>query len=284
VAYDSNPLLIPDNESLSSRKKKAGAFFSFDLDAGYPIVLKKDLRVDALYINREIFHDHGATATDFITQGFALDAKKRKLFGHRAVVLGGRYDFRSNFLRDNLFSIVNRLLLSADTSLWKRTRTHFYGRLSYSNYGPDGFNPPVTSRDGMRGGLGAVQYFYTADLRSYVFLKEELSLAETRGDNFNRRGSLTRVGLHTPLGFLGPVDFDASAGFDWGTYPDFSSLSSLDPADRRDMRSDVYAGLTYHLKPNLATRGFYRFINADNKNDFFDRRRHIAGVEMVFSL
>ncbi len=284
VAYDSNPLLVPDDESLSSRKRKDGVFYGLDLDVGYPLVLEKDRRLDAVYIGRTILHDGGTDQVDFTTQGMALDAKRRVLWGSRAAVLGARYDFRSNFLRSDLFSVVNRLLLSADTSFWKRTRTHFYGRGSYSNYGPDGSSPGTTSRDGVRGGLGIAQYFYTADLRSYVFLKQEVSGADTRGDNFDRRGYLARIGVHAPLDRASKMDCDLSAGIDRGTYPEFSSLSALDPADRRDTRLDLYGALTYHWKPNLATRGFYRFINSDNRNDFFDRKRHIAGVEMVFSL
>ena len=284
VAYDSNPLLVPDDESLSSRSKEDGVFFGLDVNLGYPVLLEKDRRLDAVYISRVVLHDGDTDQMNFATQGAALDAKRRVFCGRRAVVLDGRYDVRANFLRSDLFSVVNRLLLSADTSFCKRTRTHFYGRVSYSNYGPDGSRPSVTSRDGMRGGLGAVQYLYTADLRSYVFIKQEVNGAETRGDNFDRVGYLARIGVHTPLDRAGRVDLDASVGFDRGTYPEFSSLSSLDLADRRDTRLDLYAALTYHWKPNLATRGFYRFINSDNRNDFFDRQRHIAGVEMVFSL
>ena len=284
IAYDSNPLLVPDDESLSSRKRRDGVFYGLNLDLGYPLVLEKDRRLDIIYIGHTVLRDGGTDDVNFTTQGAALDAKKRTFIGNRAVILGGRYDFRSNFLRSDLFSIVNRLVLSADTSFWKRTRTQFYGRASYSDYGPDGSRPAVTSRDGARGGLGAVQYFYTADLRSYVFLKQEVSLAETRGDNFDRKGYLARLGLHAPLDRKNRVDLDASIGFDRGVYPEFSSLSLLDPADRRDTRTDLYGALTYHWKPTLATRGFYRFINSDNRNDFFDRQRHIAGVEMVFSL
>ncbi len=284
VAYDSNPLLVPDDESLSSRARKDGVFYGFNLDVGYPFVLEKDKRVDIVYLSHTILRDGGTDEVNFTTQGIALDGKKRTFIGNRAVILGGRYDFRSNFLRSDLFSIVNRFLLSADTSFWKRTRTHFYGRVSYSDYGPDGSRPSTTSRDGVRGGLGAVQYFYTADLRSYVFLKQEVNAAETRGDNFDRAGILARIGAHMPLDRASKIDFDASVGFDRGTYPEFSSLSALEPSDRRDTRLDTYAALTYHWKPDLATRCFYRFIHSDNRNDFFDRQRHIAGVEMVFSL
>jgi len=283
--YDSNPLLIPDDKNLSSRTREDGADFPIDLTLGYPLLLNKEFRLDAMYINQTMLHDAGADSVNFTSQGFALDAKKRTFFGSRAVLFGGRYDVKANFLRSDLFSVINRFLVSADTSFWRRTRTHTYGRFSYSNYGPDGSTPSVTSRDGTRGGLGVVQYFYTtADAKSYLFTKQEISFAETRGDNFDRLGSLSRLGVHGPLGFVTRTDYDASAGFDYGTYPEFSSLSTLDLAERRDLRLDLYGALTYHFKPDLATRGFYRFINSDNKNDFFDRSRHITGVEVIFSL
>ncbi len=282
--YDSNPLLIPDDKGLTSRSDKDGVDFPINVSLGYPLVLEKDLRVDALYINQELIRDGGASDVNFISQGFALDAKKRKFFGGRAFLFGARYDVKVNFLRDNLFSAVNRFLLSADTALWPKTRTHLYARYSYSNYGPDGSEPSRTSRDGSRGGWGFVQYFYTPSLKAYFFSKEEVSFAETRGDNFDRWGSLTRLGIHTPLDFLGPADWDVSTGFDYGAYPEFSSLSTLDLGERRDKRLDVYTALTYHWRPSLATRAFYRFIYSSNESDFFDRKRHIAGMEVIFSL
>ena len=285
VSYDSNPLLIPDDKSLSSRSKEDGVDFPIGLTLGYPLVLDKEFRLDALYISQTMLHDGGSDDVDFTSQGFALDAKKRTFFGGRTFLFGGRYDLKANFLRSDLFSVINRFLLSADTSFWRRTRTHTYGRFSYSNYGPDGSTPSVSSRDGFRGGLGVVQYFYTTrDFKSYLFAKQEISFAETRGDNFDRMGSLSRLGLHGPLGFVKRTDYDVSTGFDYGTYPEFSSLSSLDLAERNDLRLDVYSALTYHWRPDPATRGFYRFIHSSNDNDFFDRSRHIAGMEVIFSL
>ena len=283
--YDSNPLLIPSDGNLSSRSRKDGADFPVDLNVGYPMILEKDARLDVLYVGQALFHDRGASRIDFNSQGFALNGKKRAFLGERAVLFGARYDFRANLLHGSFFSIVNRFLLSVETSFWKMTKTHFYGRASYSNYDNDGSIPSTSSRDGYRGGLGFVQYFYTAeDFRSYFFVKEELNFADTRGDNFTRGGSLTRLGVHGPLDRLGPVTFDVSTGFDYGAYPDFSSLSTLDLNERRDLRLDVYTDLTYHWKPDLATKVFYRYINSNNDNGFFERDRHIMGVEVVFSI
>ena len=285
AAYDTNPLLIPDNKHLTSTARTPGMDFPFDISIGYPWVLKRNFRFDTLYIGNQMFHDGAASQINFSSQGVALDAKKRIFFGHRAVLLGGRYDLKFNFLRSDLFSVINRFLISLDTSFWRQTRTHFYTRFSYSNYGPDGSNPSVTSRDGYREGLGLIQYFYTtAKFTTYFFLKQEVSFAQIRGDNFDRVGSLSRLGVHALLNFLGPVDSDNSIGFDYGTYPEFSSLSRLDLTERRDKRLDFYQALTYHWKPNFGTRQFYRFIKSDNDNGFFDRKRHMVGLEVIFSL
>ena len=271
------------NKDLLTKSKKAAALYLFELTAGYPLKLEKDSRLDILYIGQQYSHSHGAEGVDFTSQGFAVDAKKRTFVGTRSFLLGSRYDFRANFLRSDLFSIVNRFFVSADTSFWPKTQTHFYGRFGILNYGPDGANPDQTSRDGIREGVGATQYFYNSNLKSFFFIKGEAIFNQTRGENCDRNGALARLGIHTPLYFCKKTDLDVSSGFDWGTYPDFVSLSTLDTTERHDKRWDVYAGLTHHWKPNLATRVYYRFINSVNDNDLYDRTRHMAGMEVVFS-
>ncbi len=283
VFYDSNPLLLPDDKDFLAKSKRAAALYLFELTVGYPVKLEKNSRIDVLYIGQQYSHSHGAEDVDFTSQGFAVDTKKRTFLGARSFLLGSRYDFRANFLRSDLFSIVNRFFVSADTSFWPKTQTHFYGRFGVLNYGPDGSNPDQTSRDGIREAIGVTQYFYTQDLKSFFFIKGEGNFNQARGENFNRNGALARIGIHAPLSFCPKTDIDLSTGFDWGTYPDFISLSSLDTTDRHDKRWDVYSGLTHHWKPGLATRVFYRFINSQNDNDLFDRTRHIAGMEVIFS-
>ena len=283
ILYDSNPLLIPDDQSLSATKRNPAALYLFELSAGYPLRLEKDFRLDALYIGEQYSHSHGANQVDFTSQGFALDARKRAFVGKRPFLFGSRYDFRANFLRSDLFSIVNRFYVNADTSFWHKTLTNFFARFAVSNYGPDGANPDISSRDGIREGIGVTQYFYTKDRRTFFFVNGEGDFNQTRGENFNREGALATLGFHTPFLFFHKTDLDMSTSYNWGVYPDFSSLSSLDPTERRDNGYDIYAGITHHWKPNLATRVFYRFINSDNNNSLLDSSRHLAGVEVVFS-
>ena len=127
------------------------------------------------------------------------------------------------------------------------------------------------------------QYFYTEDFHRYLFVSQEVNLQETRGANHIRRGTASRVGIHTPVPWVAKTDLDLSTGFQWGRYPKFDSVSTLDNARRRDARFDVYTAVTYHWNKHWATRALYRFINNDNRNDFFDRTRHIAGVEVLFA-
>ena len=284
MVYDSNPLLMPNDSSLRSGKIKKGTDFLIDVTAGYAPVLRPDFRVDTLYIGQETLHDSRTSRVNFHSHGFALDAKERYFFGRQAFLFGERYDFRSNFLKSDLFSISNRFFLSADTSFFRRTRTHFYSRFNLLNFGPDGSRPSETSRDGFRMGIGFTQYFYGPNRRRFLFIKEEFNLNETRGDNFDRRGLLSRVGIHTPVDFLKKTDWDVSGGFNFGGYHDFSSLSTLDRAERQDEGWDIYSGLTYHWRPWFAIRTFYRFIKSVNRNNFFDRDRHMAGGKVIVSV
>ena len=283
IIYDSNPLQIPDNQNLSSTSRNPAALYEFEFNAGYPLRLEKDFRLDALFIAEQYSHSHGANQVDFTSEGVAFDSKKRTFIGRRPFLLGGRFDFRANFLRSDLFSIVNRFFVNADTSFWHKTLTNFFARFAVANYGPDGANPDVSSRDGIREGIGVTQYFYTKNRKSFFFIKGEGDFNQTRGKNFNREGALATLGFHTPFLFIHKTDLDMSSSFNWGVYPDFSSLSSLDPTERRDKGWDIYAGLTHHWKPNLATRVFYRFMKSANSNDLLDNSRHLAGMEVVFS-
>ena len=255
-----------------------------DVTAGYVPVFRPDFRLDMLYIGQETLHDSRTSRVNFHSHGFAFDAKERHFLGRQAFLFGERYDFRSNFLRGDFFSISNRFFLSADTSFIKRTRTHVYSRFNILNFARNGSNPEQTSRDGFRTGIGITQYFYSSNRKRFFFIKEEFNFNQTRGDNFDRRGVLSRVGIHTPVDFFKKMDLDISGGFNLGAYPDFSSLSALDLEQRQDKAWDIYSGLTYHLRPWCAIRTFYRFIKSVNRNNFFDRDRHMAGGEVIFSV
>jgi len=278
--WDSNVLLKPNDKRLALAGDQNADRFSVNLQAGYRAVSNRDRLVDLFYTTQHSFHDDGLDELNFTSEEISLAAQKAGRFFGRPVGWGGRVDSAVGFLKEDLFSWTNRATLSADTRLSARTRTVFSHQFSWINFGPDGSNPPQTSRDGLYQDTGLTQYFYTADFQRFLFVSESYSDARVRGGNFERRGINSRVGLHTPL--TSRLAADAAVGFAWNRYPRFSSLSNLDLARRRDTDWDFYVGLSRSITPRLFGRFFYRFITARNRNDFFEYDRHLTGVELNF--
>lgn len=242
---------------------------------------RRDLKIDLLYAARQSLHDDSLDEFNFTSQEWGLEARKKTRLLDREVIFGGRYDLLLGFLNGDIFSLRNRWTVSADTRWTPRIRSLLSYRLTASDFGPDGSNPPQTSRDGLYQDAGITQYLYAKDLRRYVFLEEEFNRADVRGGNFELRGNTTRVGVHTPL--VWDTDLDLWSGLQLAKYPRFSSLSTADLERRRDHDWEIYVALTHHFTARIGLRAFYRFINADNRNGFFEYDRHIGGVQILFS-
>ena len=284
MEYDSNPLLKPNDKGVAAASDEQQAErFAFNLGLGYQAITRPNLRLDVVYTARQSLHTRGLDLVNFTSQELALDGKTRVSVRGRDIVLGGRYDLLVGLLDGDLFSVGNQWLLGADMRLSQRTRTYVYQRLGVWNFGPDGSNPPQTSRDGFTYDLGLTQYFYTMDFRRYLFVGQEGEWDQTRGANFAKRGESTRVGAHTPLPGLPQTDLDVSGGFRLGAYPRFVSLSNADTNQRRDHQWDLYTAVTHYWTSRVATRASYRFTKANNRNDFFQYDRHTAGLELLFS-
>ena len=284
MEYDSNPLLKPNDKGVvAPGDEQQAERFAFNLGVGYQAITRPNLRLDVVYTARQSLHTRGLDVVNFTSQELALDGKTRVTVRGRDIILGYRYDLFVGFLDGDLFSVGNQWLLGADMRLSRRTRTYVYQRVGVWNFGPDGSNPPQTSRDGFSYDLGVTQYYYTMDFRRYLFVGQEVELDQTRGANFTKRGESTRLGAHTPLPFLPQTDLDVSGGFRLGAYPRFASLSNADATRRRDHHWDLYTAVTHYWTSRVATRASYRLINSNNRNDFFQYDRHIAGIELLFS-
>lgn len=279
--YDSNVTLKPEDKSLTGPSDKNAGRQTLDAIFRYKAFSKRDVAVDLIYAAGQTIHDDSLDEFNFTSQEFGTDLRKRLKLAGKEVTLGTKYEFLAGFLDGNLFSIRNRVTVSADSRLTRRTRSVLFARLMPANYGPDGSNPPQTSRDGLYTDYGITQYFYSSDFKRYLYVREEYNRADVRGGNFELRGQTTRIGLFSPL--IWKTELDFSTGFEFNTYPRFSSLSSLDTDRRRDMNWDLYGALTHYLHPKLGLRGFYRYINAENRNGFYEYDRHIGGIQVIFS-
>ena len=281
--YDTNVPLKASDDGLAAGGDQNASRVSFNLGLGYRAIQRRGVRLDMTYVTRQSLNDDSLNEFNFTSQELAVDGRKRVELGNRDVTLGARYELASGFLDGDLFSVNNEFRLSGDARLTSHTRTYVFNHLTIVNFGPDGSNPPQTSRDGFGYDLGAIQYFYSDDFRRHLFIGEELNVDQTRGDNFIRRGCTTRLGVHSPVPYVPKTDLDANIAFQFGNYPRFSSLSALDPIQRVDNNWNTYLALTYRLAPRVSTRVFWRYINANNRNDFFQYDRQVAGVQLLFT-
>lgn len=279
--YDSNVILRPDDDTLATSRDHNAGRQVLDLAMRYRAFSRRDVAVDLLYEVNQTIHDDSLNEFNFHSEDFGLNARKRVQIRNQDVVLGLRYDLLVGFLETDLFSVRNRWRLSGDTRFSPRTRTVFYDRVTLAEFGPDGFDPERTSRDGVYNDVGVTHYFYSSDYKRFAYILQEFNSGHTRGRNYDYVGSQTRLGIHMPL--LEKLDLDLSTGLQARFYHNFSSVSVLDQSRRRDFYWDVYSSLTYHLTPNIGVSGIYRFFNGYNQNNFYDYTRHIGGVQIAYS-
>lgn len=279
--WDSNVLLKPSDKALATTGDKNAGRFSFDVGLRYRALTRPDAQVELSSTSRQSLHDDSLDDVNFTSQEFGVDAQKRIDLLGRDMILGARYDLSGGLLESDLFSFSNRLTLSGSTRFTAHTRTVLSNRLTIADFGPDGSNPPQTSRDGLANDVSLTQYLYTNDFRRHLFVRQEFNTASTKGGNFDRRGATTRVGIHTPL--VWRTDADVSTGLQWNVYPHFSSLSALDPERRRDTNWDLAVAVTHHLTAQVGVRLQYRWVNALNRNDLFEYDRHVAGLHVLFT-
>jgi tetratricopeptide (TPR) repeat protein len=282
--FDSNVILRPTDRSLSNVKDPNSGRHNGDLAIRYRVVSKKDTAIDLLYAVRQSLHDDHFNAFNYHSEEFGFNFRQRAKVGDQDVVFGLRYDYSLGFLAENLYSNRNRWNLSADTKFTEHTQTIFYNRVGITNYGPDGFSPAQTSRDGVDNDTGISQFFYSKDFQKYLFLRQEVNVTAARGTNFDSWGLTSRIGYHAPVPKIKRLSWDGSLGFEPHFYPGFTSTSSLDRSRRRDMQFDLYTSLTYEITKDFSARGFYRFVDGSNQNNLYDYTRQIGGIQFIYTL
>lgn len=280
LEWDSNVTLKPEDKALANAGDQNAERFLANIRVGHHLLREPETALDLLYTARYSAHDDSLDDLNFLSQEASADLRRKVDWAGREVTLGARYDLGLGLLESDLFTLSNGLALTADSRWTPRTRTTLLARTGWIDFGPDGSNVPQTSRDGWYQDVGFTQYLYNSDLRKHLFWTQQYNDTRTQGGNFERRGTTTRLGFHTPLGKK--LALDGTVGFRWNKYPRFSSLSTLDPERRRDAVRDFYVGLTYPINPRLAGRISYRFVDAQNRNDFYEYERHVAGVQFLF--
>lgn len=281
--YDTNVVLRPDDKALSASTDQTAGRQSADLVFRYRALSKRHTAVDFIYAVRQSVHDDHLEAYNYHSEEFGGNVRQRVKIGNQDVILGARYDYSLGFLSTDLYSNRNRWNFSADTHFTEHTQTIFSDRMTITNYGPDGFEPSRTSRDGFENDVGVTQIFYNDSFQNYFFAKSEFNTASTRGSNYDSLGVTHRVGFHAPIPKLQRFSFDISSGMRNACYPNFTSTSTLAPRKRVDLDWDIYTSLTFAVTRSISLRGFYSFVKTENNNNIYEYHRNIGGLQLVYS-
>ncbi len=281
--YDSNVTIAPNDTALrglNAQDESAGRYY-FTVGGKYKWL--KLARFDSTvgYRLYRSFHDDSLDEFNYTYQQWDIGIEYRPLIKEKEVKFGLRYQLPLGFLGGNLFIFANEAVAYINSRLTKNTFTEIYHKYSHFEFGPDGRIPDQLSRDGEYNVSGIHHRYYFSNFSRYVFAGYEIFSGATEGNSFDHVGHVAQVGFHTPL--VGELTLDTIGSFTVANYTHYSAeIAPIEPVARLNHDWSFLIRLTYPLGRHWQLRAFYRYINANNRNDIFQYDRQIGGTEVVF--
>ncbi|HXV28143.1 MAG TPA: tetratricopeptide repeat protein [bacterium] len=285
--YDSNVTLKPNDKSIANSSDESAGRYYFNLGGFYNIIQGEKFNSWVGYKVYQSLHDDSLNEFNFTNQEFWIYNEYITTHWGKEFIYSFRYGLPWGFLDGNMFSIANDFLLSVKARLTKNTQTEIFTRYAYWAFGPDGFDPGLTSRDGNYTTQGIVHTWYFSNFRRSVFAGYFLDTASTRGNNFDRTGHTAQVGFRTPLCDKTPIlrntTVEVIGEFTAANYYHYSNFVYF-PETKSRLNNDwsLWVALTYPITKHLSIQGYYKYINANNQNDIFQYDRHIGGTALLF--
>ncbi len=223
------------------------------------------------YQVHQSLHDDSLNEFNYTFQEFWIWNEYITNWFGKEVILGLRYALPWGFLNGSMFSIGNEVMSNVKVRFTKRTQTEVFTKYTHYEFGPDGYLPDITSRDGEYTSTGIVHTFYFSNFRRSVFAAYILDTASTQGNNFDRTGNTVQVGLRTPVWdgvrILKDLTLELIGEFTAANYYHFDSqVYFLEPNARLNNDWSFLVRLTYPISRHWSVQAYYRYINANNKN------------------
>jgi len=279
--YDTNVNVSPDQKTLRGANNDQNSWrWEFEGNVNYTLHESRKLRVHAEYGISQSLHDDSLDEFNFTFQRAAL------VFSYAQNLLGRdwlhqlRNDFSLGFLDGDLFSFGNTTTLRTSTSFLPQTRNSFYVRYGYTEFGPDGSNPPFLSRDGQYGGAGVSTTLFNQKGNAWITLTYAWDGANVEGRNFDVSGNSIQVLLHFPL--VEKLTADVFGSYRRSEFNNFNGDIFVETRGRQDDSFTLSAVVSRPLGENFTSRFFYRYFDTQSANDIFENHRHIFGTELAF--
>lgn len=278
--YDTNVIVAPDEKALRGANADLNTMrYELEGTLGYRLILKEKFRLDGEYGFSESFNDDSISELNFHLQRGAVQASWVNQRWGKQWLDRIRHDVSSGWLDNDLFSVASTTTLSTTTSLFKQTRTTLFTNGGYTEFGPDGSNPPFLSRDGLYTGWGINTTFFNEKGTHWITLGYSYSAAFTEGRNFDLSAHSAQVSFHLPL--IEKFYADIAGSYQRADYINFQGVIFTDTKRRRDDSWTLSFNLSRPLTQHLTWRAFYRYFDVQNRNDIFENNRSIAGSEIA---
>lgn len=280
--YDSNVTLESNEERIRSLEDQNAGRYYVSTGESYNWLERGRFRSQVKHEFYQSLHDDNLNEYNYTFNEFGINNRyKTKLMGKDTDYFL-RFEIPFGFLDGNIFSFGVQAIAAMRMRLTKNTRSEIYHRYSHMEFGPDGSMPPLTSRDGEYNTTGVLHRYYFSRFKRNVYASYDISNAAAEGRNYDYVGHRVSTGFYTPL-LIENLSLDLSASFETTNHYHYSTeLFTRQVNARRDNDWSFYCRLTYELTKNWSIQAYYRYVNANNKNDIFQHDRHIGGTNLQF--
>lgn len=286
--YDTNVTLESNVPAFTSTFDQNSSRFLITSGISYDPILTENFKVRIHNEFSQTLHDDTLNELNFSRTRSSVRSTLVTTIFKIPTSISLEYVFEPGFLYKNLFSVNNALETSFTLAITPTTRLEFYNSYAYITFGPDGTDREVGSRDGHYGDSSVtVTKFFPKTQRS-IYGTYSYDWAETAGDNFDFAAHATRAGFRSPVPPIKlPLipDF-LLEGWDVGAVfiyrrNDYFNHRELVNRRKGDDWTAVFS-FGHNLGKNYRIDGYFRYINANNRNDIFQYDRNIFGTTLSY--
>ncbi|RCX28098.1 tetratricopeptide repeat protein [Thioalbus denitrificans] len=275
LQYDDNVGAAPDG---TDDRDSLGSFEY--LSFGYNLVNDDEwvLRAEASgYFSQHWQHGFDSQDVQFIEAAASLD--HAAALGGVSVVPSLRYGLTGTYLEGDELVIGHRLAVAADIGWTSSLKTDLFYRAAIDDYEDEGFQPVVTSRDGVTHEAGVTQYFLfeTFGRESRLSLGYRYKHRDADGMNHDSRTHTVSAGLSLALPEAFTLEFSGYVGRD--EYPDFQG-------NQGERETDIRGGsiaLSRPISDRLSASLSYSHRREDSNYTILDYDRNIVTFVLGYS-
>lgn len=273
--YDTNAVYKSRDDRVSQAGDKNSGRYTSTLVGSYRLhqIKKWTFTGDALY-TQTLYDDFPNLQT--YTSGAGISALYNFNFFKKPAFLNIREGATHTLLKNKFYVWSNAVSSSFIVIPHKRLRTTVTYRWTASEFDNDGTDNDVTSRDGFANSISLSNVIYLNNARTlYTTVGYEYEHADTTGVNYRKSVHGANLALHFPM--IEKVEGDFNFKFKDSFFPKYA----YGPPGRRDDQYTFTVSVSRPLTKRLTLTGNYVFDDTDARNNVYEYRKQLFGVQLA---